>query len=292
MNLNDLMVYAEVVDAGSFTAAADALEIPKSNVSRNVSRLEESLGVKLLERTTRKLALTEVGRIYYEHCQRIREELESANHSLEKLTSVPSGHLRVCVSVTVGQSLLASHLAGFLQAYPEVTIDLQLTNRRVDLLDEGFDMVIRVGDSPDSSLVSSLLSHSRLQLFASPDYLSSSKDNLSHPEDLLQHSCLFMNALSGKPHWTLSSGQEKQEVLIHPVCASDDFGVLKQLSLDGMGIVKLPDYMVKDEVEAGSLIRVLEPWEGEGINLYALAPSRRGITPKVRAFIDYLKVSL
>jgi len=168
MNLNDMLVFAEVVAQGGFTAAGDVIGMPKSNVSRTVSRLETALGIRLLERTTRKQTLTEVGRMYYEHCIRIKEELESATASIEKLTETPRGILRVCASVTAGQSLIARHLAEFAGAYPQVKVDLRLTNRRVDLIDEGYDVVIRVGESPDSNLVSKYLCSQALHLYAAP----------------------------------------------------------------------------------------------------------------------------
>ena len=287
MNLNDLMIFSEVVEKGSFTAAAEALNLPKSNISRKVSRLETELGVALLERTTRKLLLTEVGRLYYEHCLRIKEEVESAEQLIEHMTAKPRGRLKVCASVSVGQNLLAKHLSGFLAEYPEVLIDLQLTNRRVDLVGEGFDVVIRVGESPDSSLIAKYLGSRKLQLYAAPDYLKNCAQPLDTPEDLSLHKCLYMTAVNSQPCWSLQNNKPSVQVSLNPVFFCDDFNVLKQLAVDGLGISLLPQYMADDAVINKQLIPLFEGWSGSEVNLYALVPSRRGITLKVRAFIDY-----
>lgn len=291
MNLNDLLVFAEVVERGGFTAAESALAMPKSNVSRSVSRLEAELGVQLLERTTRKQTLTEIGRMYYEHCSRIKEELESASASIENLSETPQGRLRVCASVTVGQSLITQHLARFAHAYPEVRIDLRLTNRRVDLIDEGFDVVIRVGESPDSNLVGKYLCSEEMGLYAAPGYLEESDTPLSAPDDLATHRCLFMNATGDHSRWKFRKGEKIADIDFEPAFACDDFYVLLKLALDGLGIAKLPDYMCRIHLEDGRLVRVLEHWKGAKIDVHALVRSRRGVTPKIRAFLDFMSES-
>jgi len=290
MNLNDMLVFAEVVAQGGFTAAGDAMGMPKSNVSRTVTRLERALGVQLLERTTRKQTLTEVGRMYYEHCVRIKEELESASASIEKLTETARGKLRVCASVAVGQSLIAQHLAEFARSYPLVKIDLRLTNRRVDLIDEGYDVVVRVGKSPDSNLLSKYLCSQELRLYAAPRYLKE-EAVLSTPDDLQSHRCLFMTAVSERARWQLRNDDSTSVVDFEPAFSCDDFHVLQQLAVDGFGVAQLPDYMCKESLESGQLIRVLDNWSGAKVDFHALVPSRRGITPKIRAFMDHLSRS-
>jgi len=288
MNVNDMLVFSEVVDRGGFTAAGEALGRPKSNVSRTVSRLEAALGVQLLERTTRKQTLTEVGRIYYQHCQRIKDELESASNSIENLTETPRGQLRVCASLTAGQSLFTAHLAGFARSYPDVKVDLRLTNRRVDLIEEGFDVVIRVGESPDSSLISKFLCSQELRFYCAPSYLKEAPAVLLKPDDLLDHQCLFMNAMNERARWQFIAAERTTSVEFTPAFSCDDFYVLQQLAIDGLGITLLPQYMVKNDLQSGRLVRVLEDWVGARVDLHTLVPSRRGMTPKIRAFLDYL----
>jgi DNA-binding transcriptional LysR family regulator len=288
MNLNDMMVFAEVVEQGGFTAAGEVLGRPKSNVSRAVSRLEASLEVQLLERTTRSQTLTEIGRIYYEHCLRIREELVSATNSIETLSETPRGRLRVSASVSVGQYLIARHLANFIETFPEVKVDLRMSNRRVDLIDEGFDVVIRVGESPDSNLVSRLLCSQELPLYAAPDYLASASQTIDEPQDLLAHRCLFMNAASERPVWKLQRNDDIEELEFMPAFACDDFSVLRRIAQNGGGIAQLPDYVAEEAVRAGQLVRILPAWSGDTVQFHSLVPSRRGVTPKIRVFLDYL----
>lgn len=289
MNLNDVLVFAEVVEKGSFTAAGDALAMPKSNVSRIVSRLENTLGAKLLERTTRKQALTEAGRIYYQHCLRIREELNSGSRAVEQLKDVPGGRLRVCASVSVGQNLVAGHLSRFMALYPDIQIDFRLTNRRVDLLEENFDVVIRVGALEDSSLIASHLCTQKLYWYASFEYLKTYGKPHENLSDIHKHRCLYMNGADTKSVWFFRKGDVEHRVSFQPAFSCDDFAVLRQLVQDGLGIARLPFYACSQLVEEGSLKRVFTTWEGDSVDIHLLVPSRTGITPKVRVFMDYLK---
>ncbi|TQV88508.1 LysR family transcriptional regulator [Aliikangiella coralliicola] len=295
-NLNDMMVFASVVDKGSFTAAANAYELPKSNISRKVSRLEEHLGVRLLERSTRKLHLTEIGEIYYRHCVRIQEEIESARLSIDKMAASPIGQLNICASITVGQNFISRHLHGFQQKYPQVTLNLQLTNRRVDVIEEGFDLVLRVGDLKDSNLVARRLCQSELMLFASPEYLKR-KPKLTNPDALSHHQCLHASTVSQKPQWRLLKNQaenNKKESIVDfkPAFICDDFTVLRKMAINGAGIARLPSYICRQAINERKLVRVLPDWAFKTVDIYALFPSHKGATPKVRVFIDYLIESL
>ncbi len=289
-DLNDMMVFRTVVEQGSFTKAANSIGLPKSNISRKVSRLEEQLGVLLLERTTRSLRLSEIGQIYYEHCVRIHEEMNSAQGCVEAMAAVPTGWLKVCASVTVGQSLLANRLAGFYGAYPQVKLDLNLSNRRIDLIEEGFDLAIRVGPSPDSNLISKRLCSVNLHLYASPQYLTKSqaKKTLKIPQDLAQHNCLFMSAAAPKQRWQLTVDNQKKYVDINAAFISDDFNVLHQMAVDHMGIALLPDYLCANQLKEKNLVRVLDGCVGNSIDIYAVYASRKGVTPKLRVLLDYL----
>ena len=289
MNINDMLVFAEVVAKGGFTAAGESLNKPKSNISRTVTRLEESLGVILLQRTTRKHTLTEVGQIYYQHCLRIKEELESANHSLETLNQVPRGLLRVSASVSVGQNLIAPLLTGFMQAYPEVKLDLRLINRRVDAIEENFDILIRVGELADSNLVASPLCDRRLNYYAAPTYFVNRASPRSDLSNLSDFNLLHMKSLNAPAQWHFEGDNTQKVIHFNPSFESDDFSVIRQMLLDCYGIGLLPDYMADAYVKEGRLEPVLNAWQGPKVALHSLVPSRRGITPKVRAFLDYIK---
>ncbi|MFB9215188.1 LysR family transcriptional regulator [Vibrio sinaloensis] len=284
-DLNDLMVFATVVEKGSFTAAAEAYNTPKSNVSRKITRLETHLGVRLLERSTRSLRLTEVGQRYYEYCRRIKDELDAADSAVESMLEKPQGRLRICTSLGVGQSLLSEHLANFCLQHPDIELDLALTNRRVDLIEEGFDLAFRVGDLADSSLVAKRLCEINLKLYAAPDH---GFEALSHPSNLLDQPLMLMSAKERSADWQLTSKHEEYHVSFKPSVRCDDFSMLKRMAVQGLGITELPDYMAKEFEINGKLINVLPDWSFKPVALYALYPSHRGATPKVRSLLEYL----
>ncbi|WP_257255146.1 MULTISPECIES: LysR family transcriptional regulator [unclassified Endozoicomonas] len=284
-DLNDLMVFATVVERGSFTQAAEVMNTPKSNISRKITRLESQLGVRLLERSTRTLHLTEIGQRYYTYCKRIKEEYEAAGSAVESMLEKPQGRLRVCTSLGVGQALLGDHLAHYCQCYPEVELDLSLTNRRVDLIEEGYDLAFRIGDLPDSGLVARKLCSIRLRLYAAPGF---AKQNIKTPSDLLEHPLMLMSAKERSPDWHLFCADETATLRFEPTVRCDDFSMLMRMSIKGLGITELPEYMAKRELAKGTLINILPDWQFEPVDLYALYPSHRGSTPKVRALLNHL----
>lgn len=288
-DLNDMLVFATVVEQGSFTAAAEVLGTPKSNISRKITRLEQSLGVRLLERSTRTQHLTEVGRQYFGYCQRIKEEIEAAELAVESMLESPRGLLKVCASVGVGQFLLADRVAEFREQYPDIELDMVLTNRRVDVIEEGFDLVVRVGELPDSGLVARKLCQLRLNLYASP---SLKVDSIDSPEGLLNYPLMYMSAKGSKAAWELISDNDNRQLTFNPVAKCDDFLVLKRLAAQGAGITELPDYIAEDRVDSGELVQVLKDWSFKPVDLYAIYPSHRGATPKVRAMVDFLSRTL
>ncbi|MCJ8312467.1 MAG: LysR family transcriptional regulator [Saccharospirillaceae bacterium] len=289
-DLNDMMVFRTVVEQGSFTKAANSIGLPKSNISRKVSRLEEQLGVLLLQRTTRSLRLSEIGQIYYEHCVRIYEEMTNAQGCVEAMAAVPKGWIKMCASVTVGQALLATRLPEFYKAFPQVKVDLKLSNQRIDLIEEGFDLAIRVGPSPDSNLISKRLCSVNLHLYASNEYLTKyqAKKTLKIPADLSQHNCLFMSASAQKQRWQLTVDKQKRYVDINATFISDDFNVLLQMAVDHMGIALLPDYLCEKQLKEKKLVRVLNECVANSLDIYAVYASRKGVTPKLRVLLDYL----
>ena len=287
-DLNDMMVFSKVVELGSFTLAAEAIGLPKSNVSRKVTRLENALGVRLLERSTRSLHLTEIGEVYLQHCLRIKEELEDAHQSIESLTDDITGTIKIGASIGVGQHLLTPILAEFKASFSQVKLALDFTNRRVDIIEEGFDIVIRVGESPDSNMISKKLNSVAMHLYASKHYLAAinSFDNdIKCIEDLAQHPCLHMDAVEPRARWQLFDGEREQYVNIQPDITANDFYTLASLAEHGLGIALLPDYLAEGN---GTLAKVLPHCVGRHVNLYAIYPSRKGVTPKLRVFIDFL----
>ena len=282
-DLDGMVVFAYIVEHGGVTAAARALKLPKSNISRRLAQLEDKLGVRLLERTTRKTHLTEIGGIYYQHCRRIVEEVEHADLSISQSLEVPRGTLRVSTSVTVGQHLIAPLLPGFIKAYPEVRMSLQLSNRRVDLVEEGYDLAIRVGQLEDSSLISRSLGRSELGIYGAAKYLKSHgvpKSTIA----LAKLDCLAMSHAETGHVWHLSGPSGLTHVEIEPRAIVNDFAVLKQMVLEGLGVALLPNYLARSP----ELIRVLSKWSVPSIELHAIYPSHRGATPKMRAFLDWL----
>ncbi len=287
IDLNDLIVFARVVDEGGFSAAGRQLGLPKSNVSRRVSRLEDRLGVRLLERTTRQVHTTEIGDVYYRHCKRIQEEADHADTSVNHLSEAPRGLLRVGCSVTTGRHLVSPHLADFLAAHPEVRVDLVLSNRRIDIIEEGFDLVIRIGTLNDSNLIAKNLGISERNLYANPVYLAA-HGAPAHPKDLERHDCLAMRDAQGQVRWALQSDGLTETVSILPRTEINDFPSLLQVTLDGGGIASLPSYLCAGPIRDGALVRVLPGWSLPAVGFHALYPSHRGATPKVRAFLDFI----
>lgn len=290
-DLNDLVIFAKIVQYGSLTAAADALDIPKSNVSRRLSRLEMEMGVRLVERTTRKLHLTEVGSLYYDHCRRILEEIEHAELSVQQTLAAPRGLLRISATHSTGQALLASVLGRFLAQFPDVKVQLVLTNRRVDLIEEGFDMALRMGPLEESNLVARYLGSSTSYLVASPAYLASRGIPLK-PEDLLNHECLTMTDVPQHERWILTRGEESRTINFKARATVNDFMTLRGLAMSGAGIAMLPSYFCSERSEGEMLMPVLPDWRLPVVALNALYPSHRGATPKLRALLDFLVTAL
>nr|WP_246283196.1 LysR family transcriptional regulator [Marinifaba aquimaris] len=283
------MVFVQVVEQGNFTKAADVLGLPKSNISRKISRLESELKVLLLERTTRALRLTEMGQLVYEHAKRVEEELNASFDCIDALSEVPQGKLRFCTSNTIGIELIAPIVAKFHQQYPKVELLMKLANRRVDLIEENYDFAIRVGLNNDSSLIAKPIYRIKMKLFASKDYLAQYQA-ITHPQQLVEQPCLFMNTLSNIPNWQLSENKDttKQDYAINATFTCDDFMVIRQACLDSMGIALLPSYMADKALVDGMLELVLPDWTGPELDLSVVYPSRKGATPKLKAMINYL----
>lgn len=289
-DLNDMRYFAEVVEHGSFAAAARALELPKSRLSRRIAGLEAQLGVRLLQRTTRKLSLTPAGEQYFRHCVAIRDQAEQAQAELEQVRSEPRGTLRIVCPVTLAQSVLGPILPEYLARYPQVRIDMQVSNRVVNLVEEGVDLALRVRANLDDSgsLIIKRLGLSHGVLVASPELLRRLGRPAS-PRELEALPAVSMSVTDGRMRLALSGPQNAQHVVVaRPVCTTDDLITLRFVILGGVGIGVLPDYMCQDDLAQGRLERVLPDWSLAPGVVHAVYPSRRGMAPAVRAFLDFL----
>jgi LysR family transcriptional regulator AphB len=288
-DLNDMMIFLAVVETGSFTLAADRLGMPKANVSRKVSRLEQQLAVTLLERSTRSQHLTEAGSRYLMHCKRIHEELDLATASISEILHNYKGEIKIGASVSSGQFILKPALSTFMHQYPEITVQLNLVNRRVDFIEEGFDVVIRIGQLNDSMLIAKKLGTIKRRLYASPTYLAK-QGKPTTIEQLQSHPLLIMNPTNSDPKLSLVSTQGESYILnCKPRLLADDFSIIKQSIVDGLGIAIMPSYMNQQEVASGKLVNILPHWGIEEIDIYALYPRHRAKIPKVKAFLTFIE---
>lgn len=290
-DLNDTLIFAKVVEQGSFTAAARTLGLPKTTVSRKVQELEERLGAQLLNRTTRKLGLTEAGAVYHDHSVRIARELEEAESAVGQLQGGPRGWLRVTAPYSIGILWISPLLGEFHQRHPEVRIDLHLANDTVDLIATETDVALRIGNLPDSSLVVRRLDSFRTQVYASPEYIARHGEPL-HPDDLQHHRVLaFAKHRHGnRYYWPLKAGVDGAMVdfPVSPVFVANDPAPLQGAMLCGEGLLMLSDVSIKPFVENGRAVRVLAGWSGPTVDFSAVFTRGRVPSPKVRAFVDFL----
>ena len=289
-DLNDMLYFAEVVERGGFAAAGRALGIPKSRLSRRVSDLETQLGVRLLQRTTRKLSLTEVGEAYLRHCQAMRESAQAAADTVAQVQTTPRGTIRVSCPVTLAQTMVAELIPRFLAQYPEVRIDMLVSNRAVNLVEEGIDVALRVRPSVDDSgsMVVKRLDHTTQILVASPELLIR-QGTPKTLDDLAKLDSIAMSAPDGRSTWNLiGPGGVHQQVQHTPRYVADDLLTLKYAAVAGTGVCWMPDYMCQEEMRERKLVRVLPDWAPAPAIVHAAFPSRRGLSPAVRRFLDYL----
>lgn len=285
--LDGIATFARVVESGSFSAAADRLALSKSAVSAHVQRLEERLGVRLLNRTTRRLSVTEAGAAYYRHCARILAEAEAAEQAAGALQREPRGTLRISAPDSFGTMHVAPAVPAFLKRYPELSVDITLSPAHVNLLEEGLDLAIRIGVLEDSPLVVRKLAPSRLVLCAAPSYLGE-RGKPREPGDLARHNCLCTSLLPWGDEWRLAGKRGERRVAVGGSLRSNSAGMLRSAAIDGIGIALLPSWAVAEELRSGVLQRVLEGWEPPASTIYAVYAGNRLMSMKVRAFVDHL----
>lgn len=289
-DLNDLQYFALVVEHGGFSRAERATGLPKSRLSRRITALEESLGARLLQRSTRRFAVTDLGQDVYRHARAMLDEAQAAREVVERVSAVPRGLVRVSVPVSLAQQQLARLMPEFLERFPQVRVQLMVSNRRVDLINEGIDVALRVRTrlNDDGSLI--LRSFARIEelLVASPAYLAR-HGRPQKPSDLAAHSCLSMSEEPGQQRWELHGpGGAVEKVEFEPRLMAHDFPVLREVAAAGHGVALLPATVCADLLEGGRLERVLPEWSlPQGI-CHAVFASRSGLLPAVRVFIDFL----
>ncbi len=288
-DLEQIVLFTRVVQTGSFTAAARGLGLPKSTASRKLAELEARVGARLLQRTTRSVSLTDVGRVYYEHCVRIVAEVEEAELAVAQLSSTPRGLLRVTVPLTF--AFLGPLFATYLERHPEVQLELVCTDRKVDVVEERFDLALRAGVTPDSSLVARRLGVVRRRLVAAPR-LAKRLRKLSGVDDLVEHPCVAF-APEGTT-WALQGGVggARRDVSVRPRLITNDYEMLCSVVRAGLGVALVPGYLVADDLRTGLLEPVLPDWSGPDVPIVALYPTSRHLSPKVVALIELLRARI
>ncbi len=280
--------FIRVVEAGSISGAADRLGVAKSAVSRRLKELEEHLGVELFHRTTRRMNLTDTGRAFYHQSVRILEDVLEAEHATSQAHGTLKGSLKIALPSTFGLMHMGPAINEFLQAHPQIEFDLDFNDREVDLIQEGFDLAIRIAKLPDSSLIARRLASIKFVMCASPVYLEEMGTPRS-PDDLRTHRCLVYSLLRDFEYWHLTDNDGKEiRTKIHPYLKASTGEFLKDAAVDGQGIVLLPSFIVYKEIEHGALVPILKDYKIPQVDAYAIYPQTRHLSQRVRAFVDFL----
>lgn len=288
MDLNHVTAFVRVVQDGSFTAAAKALGLPKSSVSRSVAQLEQDLGVRLLHRTTRKLHLTDAGTAFHDRVARALADIDEATSAASDLQRELRGVIRVTAPVDLGVWAVAGIVARFIKKHPTVNVEVRLSSRIVDLVAEGFDLAVRAGKLRDQSLIARRVGNLEMGLYASRRYLA----RHGHPKSLDEignFDCVLLNTENGPMHWRLTDNAGNERTLEpRGAIASDDISFMKKAVLAAGGIALMPMYLCAREEQSGKLVRVLPNWRLTGADLHVVYPSARYVPQRVVAFRDYL----
>lgn len=285
---DSMRIFAKVVESGGFAGAAARLRLSASVISEHVKALEERLGARLLNRTTRKVSLTEVGRAYYERCTRLLADLEDAERAAGDINTAPRGELRVNAAPSFGTTHLAPAIVDFASRFPEISVELVLSDIMVDLIDKGFDLAVRVEPPPDSSLIARQLAPCRLVICGAPSYIGK-RGRPRTPADLAGHNCLTLTGPSYLRHWHLApAGGALLDIAPSGNLRANSVAVLMCAALAGHGLACLPTYLVGEALCAGRLVTVLDDYVASPLVLRALYPHSRHLSAKVRAFVDFL----
>jgi DNA-binding transcriptional LysR family regulator len=290
---NDLIIFAKVVEHRSLKSAGEYLGIPHSTVSRRLVELENQLGEKLLHRTTRTMTLTEFGSAVLLHAQQVADDVDATVALVDSRLSEPSGRLRVSIPTDFTSDMLGSFITKFRKAHPKISIEIDVSRRRVDLISENFDLAVRIGDlADDATLAARRIGTIEMGLYASPPYLSE-RGIPQHPDDLEQHDTLHLSQTIGEPmRLTLRRGDQTWEKSSTAWATANSPGILMNMAVSGAGIAPLADHLAHAGVHSGSLVRLLDEWHQQKIPIWAIMPSRRLVPIRVEVFIEELKREL
>jgi DNA-binding transcriptional LysR family regulator len=291
MDLNRALIFARVVEDGGFTAAGRSLRVPKSSVSRSVALLEEELGVRLLQRSTRKMQLTEAGRVFYDRASRALAGLEDAEAAVSELQSALSGTVRVTAPPDAGAGILAPVIARFVERHPGVHVECVLTARVVDLVADGIDFAFRASKITDSTLIARRLASRDGALYAAPSYLAR-RGTPERVEELAAHDCVTFRADQGRTRWTLSTADGEETVAVHGRMSADDFGFVHEAAVHGAGIALMPIFLAEPSLERGELVRVLPRYLGIRGVWHLVYPSSRYLPRRAAVFRDFVLAEL
>ena len=286
--LVSMQAFTRVVDVGSFARAAESMDLPKATLTRLIQNLETHLGVKLLHRTTRRISVTNDGAAYYERCVRILADVEEAEQSLTRQNNSPRGTLSVDTTAGLAQLVLVPHLHEFFQAYPDLKLDLTINGKPIDLLQEGVDVVLRVGTPVEESMVARRIGHVQLAFYASPIYLN----RFGTPHDLAelaQHKAVnFLSNRTGREMpWPMARGTERSEVLLPSAISTNDADVYMSCALEGHGVARVSRAMAEPYVASGRLVEIMTDWQTEELPISAMYPQNRHLSAKVRVFVNW-----
>ncbi|HWO26030.1 MAG TPA: LysR family transcriptional regulator [Kofleriaceae bacterium] len=287
MDLNDILVFTKVVETKSFTGAAEQLGLPKSTVSRKLAQLEERLGVRLVQRTTRKLALTEIGQTFYDRCAQIVADVAAAEQLVTDMQSTPRGRVRVTAPIDISSRYLGAICASFVATHADITVELEATDRVVDLIEEGFDLAVRFGALQESTLIARRLCKIESVLVATPAYLARHGAPATI-EELDDRDRVLFTPNARVQSWTLVQGEATYEFGRPARFASNNIGAVRDAVLAGAGVSVLSEFMVADDLAAGRLVQVLPEWRNRTVEAHALYPARQNLPPRLSLFLDHL----
>lgn len=288
---HEMLVFTTIVDTGNFVGAADALLMSKAAVSRLIGNLEARLGVRLLHRTTRRLSLTDEGQVFYIRCKTILADVDEAEAEITVRSGQARGSLKVSAPVSFGLQHLAPLWGEFMAQNPQVTLDINLSDRVVDLVDEGFDLAVRIGHLKSSSLISRQLSSTRMVLCASPRYLKK-HGSPSHPSELANHAVLAYSLSAMGEQWEFSGPEGLVTVKVAPQLRTNNGETCRHAALQDRGIVLQPSFVVGQDLKMGDLVEILPEYRSADLGIYAVYASRQHVSPKIRILIDYLHQAL
>ena len=290
MDLNDIVVFTRVAETKSFTGAAELLGLPKSTVSRKLAQLEERLGVRLVQRTTRKLALTDIGEAYYERCARIVSDVAAAEQVVTDMQATPRGRVRISAPVDLSSKYLGAVIAEFLVEHPDISVELDASDRVVDLIEEGYDLAVRFGPMPESTLIARKLCTLKQVMVATPAYLAK-RGTPTTIDQLEEHDRLLFQP-SARTTWTLISGDQTYEFGRPARFASNNIAAVRDVTVAGGGISLMSDFMVACDIAKGRLVQVMPEWTGRETDIHAVYPARQNLPPRLQLFLEHLGKAL